>query len=153
VWLFHQHRGAYDSADADWSDIGLDDDSIEIQRMLTEWDNVALGEAVRIFTTSRVVAERLSRYNGLSGEPLYHPPPLADRLHPGDLGDYVLAVNRFDANKRPGLMVEALKHASRDVRAVVAGSGSMLAQVRRRARELRLGSRMQLPGFVEDDDL
>jgi glycosyltransferase involved in cell wall biosynthesis len=153
VWLFHQHRGAYDSADADWTDIGPDDDSIETQRMLTEWDNVALGEAVRVFTTSKVVAERLSRYNGLSGEPLYHPPPLADRLRPGSFGDYVLAVNRFDANKRPGLVVEALHHASRDVRAVAAGSGSMLAQVRDRARELRLGSRIRLPGFVDDDEL
>jgi glycosyltransferase involved in cell wall biosynthesis len=153
VWLFHQHRGAYDAADAEWTDIGLDDDSIETQRMLTEWDNIALGEAVRVFTTSKVVAERLARYNGLSGEPLYHPPPLAERLRTGPFGDYVLAVSRFDANKRPGLLVEALAHAGRPVRGVGAGGGSMLAQVRDRATELGVDSRVRLPGLVADDEL
>ena len=153
VWLFHQHRGAYDAADAEWTDIGLDDDSIETQRMLTEWDNVALGEAARLFTTSKVVAERLARYNGLTGEPLYHPPPLADRLLPGPYEDYVLAVHRFDANKRPGLMVEALAHTSSRVRGVAAGGGSQLSQVRDRARLLGVGSRIELPGFVDEDEL
>jgi glycosyltransferase involved in cell wall biosynthesis len=153
VWLFHQHRGAFDASDADWTDIGLDDDSIESQRMLTEWDNVALGETARLFTTSKVVAERLARYNGLIGEPLYHPPPLAESLQPGPYGDYVLAVHRFDANKRPGLMIEALAHTSSRVRAVAAGGGLQLGQARDRARLLGLESRIQLPGFVDDDEL
>src|SRR5437660_1695885 len=29
VWLFHQHRGAYDAAEQPWSDLGLDDVSLE----------------------------------------------------------------------------------------------------------------------------
>ena len=87
VWLFHQHRGAYDAADAAWSDLGLDDGSLEVQRLLTEWDNRALGESQRLFTTSQVVADRLARYNGLRGTALYHPPPLHDLLHPGPFGD------------------------------------------------------------------
>src|SRR5947209_2600446 len=88
VWLFHQHRGAYDAADAAWSDFGLDDDALETQRLLTEWDSRALEEAVRLYTTSGVVAERLRRYNGLVGKPLYHPPPLHDSLREGPFGDY-----------------------------------------------------------------
>src|SRR3954452_20403839 len=67
VWLFHQHRGAYDAADAGWCDIGTDPSSLETQRQLVEWDNRVLDEALHVFTTSGVVADRLARYNGLSG--------------------------------------------------------------------------------------
>lgn len=155
VWLFHQHRGAYDGAEtgADWSDFGLDDDSLETQRLLTEWDNRALQEAVRVFATSGVVADRLAKYNGVAATPLHHPPPLADRLHGGDFGDYVLAVHRFDSNKRPGLVVEGLAHAPADVRAVAVGRGPLAGEVADRAKALGLTDRVDLPGFVSDDEL
>jgi glycosyltransferase involved in cell wall biosynthesis len=155
VWLFHQHRAAYDgaAAGADWSDIGFDDISLEVLRQLTEWDNVALGEAIRLFTTSRVVADRLARYNGLAGEPLHHPPPLADRLRPGRYGDYVLAVHRFEANKRPMLLVDGLAHAESGVHAVLAGRGGLREEVARRAEQLGIARRTELPGFVPDDAL
>src|SRR5205085_3696570 len=106
VWLFHQHRGAYDGADAPWSDFGSDPESLETQRLLSDWDTRALEEAERLFTTSETVADRVLRYNGLRATPLYHPPPLADRLHPGPFGDEVFTVNRLAANKRPELLVE-----------------------------------------------
>lgn len=155
VWLFHQHRAGYDGADsgADWSDLGPDDISLEVARQLTEWDNVALSEAVRLFSTSRVVADRLARYNGLTAEPLYHPPPLADRLHTGDFGDYVLAVHRFDANKRPGLVVDAVARSRAGLRAVAAGRGELLPEVREQAERLGVADRVSLPGFVPDDEL
>ena len=98
VWLFHQHRGAYDAADAAWSDLGLDDASLETQRLLAAWDTVALEEATRRFALSGVVADRLARFNGLPAEPLYPPPPLSDRLAPGSPGDEVLTVTRLEQN-------------------------------------------------------
>lgn len=154
VWLFHQHRSAYDGADAaaEWSDFGLDDGAIEEARLLTEWDNIALGEARRIYSTSRVVADRLARFNGLAATPLYHPPPLADRLGPGEFGDYVFAIQRFDQNKRPGMIADGLSRCSNRVRGISAGRGELLEQVRQRARELRVEARLQTPGFVSDDD-
>jgi glycosyltransferase involved in cell wall biosynthesis len=156
VWLFHQHRGAYDGADAgaDWSDFtGADDVTLEEHRLLTEWDNVALGEAVRLFSTSQVVADRLAIHNGLKATPLYHPPPLADQLHPGEFGDYVLAVQRFDSNKRPQLIVDGLAHAPRSIRAVSAGRGDLLDDVRRNAELAGVSDRLATPGFVPDDKL
>jgi glycosyltransferase involved in cell wall biosynthesis len=155
VWLFHQHRGAYDGADqgADWSDFGLDDAALEEQRLLAQWDSMALGEAVRLFTTSGVVADRLARYNGLAGEPLYHPPPLAERLHPGEFGDYVLAVHRFEANKRPDLLVAALPQSAAPVRAVLVGTGGLREEVAALADALGVGDRVSLPGYVTDDEL
>ncbi|NMH97408.1 glycosyltransferase family 4 protein [Pseudonocardia sp. K10HN5] len=153
VWLFHQHRGAYDAVDAGWSDIGLDDTSLEVQRQLTEWDARALGEAHRVFTTSGVVADRLARFNGLRGEPLYHPPPLHDSLHPGPFGDYVFVPTRLEANKRPELVVEAVAAARGGVRAVIAGRGGMRGDLEARAAAAGVAERVELPGFVSDDRL
>lgn len=155
VWLLHQHRGAYDGADgdADWSDLRASDIDLETARLLAEWDDTALAEASRLFATSHVVADRLARYNGLAATTLYHPPPLADRLHGGDFGDYVLAVNRFESNKRPGLIVEGLAHSGRGLRGVAVGRGELRAGVRRRAAELGVGARIDLPGFVPDEIL
>jgi glycosyltransferase involved in cell wall biosynthesis len=153
VWLFHQHRGAYDAADAAWSDFGLDDESLEAQRLLTEWDNRALGESTRLFTTSAVVADRLARYNGLRGTPLYHPPPLHDLLHPGPFGDYVFCPTRLEANKRPDRIVDAVANASSGTRAVIAGRGSLAQALREQAREHRAADRVELPGYVSDADL
>ena len=87
-------------------------DALEAQRLLVDWDDAALEEADRLFTTSHVVADRLARYNGLPAEPLYHPPPLADRLHPGDMGRYVFSALRLESNKRPERLVDALTKAT-----------------------------------------
>jgi glycosyltransferase involved in cell wall biosynthesis len=153
VWLFHQHRGAYDAADASWSDFGLDDDALETQRLLSEWDNRALEEAERLYTTSSVVAERLRRFNGLAGKPLHHPPPLQDRLRTGPFGDYVFCATRLEANKRPHLLVDGLTHATPEVRSVIAGRGELLDDLRGRVQRQDLGARVDLRGFVSDEEL
>jgi glycosyltransferase involved in cell wall biosynthesis len=152
VWLFHQHRGAYDAADAAWSDMGLDDDALERQRLLTEWDSRALEEAQRLYTTSGVVAQRLRRFNGLVGKTLYHPPPLYDRLREGPFGDYVFSATRIEANKRPHLLVDSMAHCQ-GVRSVIAGRGSFLDEIRASVERQRLGSRVELRGFVSDEEL
>jgi glycosyltransferase involved in cell wall biosynthesis len=153
VWLLHQHRGAYDAADAAWSDFGPDDGALEVQRLLSEWDNRALEEAERLYTISGVVADRLRDFNGLAAKPLYHPPPLHDRLVPGPFGDYVFCATRLDANKRPELLVDSLSHASPEVRAVVAGRGQLLDDLVARVRRQDLGDRVELRGFVPDEEL
>lgn len=151
VWLFHQHRGAYDAADASWSDFDLSDDALETQRLLTEWDAVALGEAERLFATSGVVAERLARYTGLSATPLHHPPPLAEALHTGEYGDYVFCATRLEHNKRPDRIVAALPHCS--VSAVVAGRGELRDDLLEQGRRLGVADRLELPGFIPDAEL
>ncbi len=153
VWLAHQHRGAYDGADGPWSDFGLDDDGLERQRLLTEWDIRALREARRIHTTSGVVSARLARYNGLASEPLSHPAPLWDRLHPGPFGTTVFSPLRLEGNKRPELLVEALPHVRSDTSMTLAGRGSLAEPLANRADELGVTDRLSLPGFVSDDDL
>ena len=124
-----------------------------MQRQLTQWDTVALEEARHVFTTSHVVADRLARYNGLAGEALYHPPPLADELHPGEMGDYVFTPTRLETNKRPDRIVDAMRHVRSGVRAVVAGRGSMAADLAASVERQDLGDRVELAGFVPDAEL
>jgi glycosyltransferase involved in cell wall biosynthesis len=153
VWLFHQHRAAYDGVGEGWSDFGDDDEALEDQRLLCDWDARALGEARRLFTTSAVVADRLARFNGLTAEPLYHPPPLADRLHPGAFGDYVFCVTRLEANKRPGLLVDALASVRSATRLRLAGRGSLADELAAAVRRLGVQDRVELCGFVGDEAL
>jgi len=151
VWLFHQHRGFYDGADSAWGDVGLDEASLEAQRLMAEWDSAALTEARHVFSTSAVVASRLARYCGLAAEPLYHPPPLHDRLKPGPFGDYVFCASRLERNKRPDLFVGALAHLRSSVRVSIAGTGTMADDLVASAGAR--GDRLELPGFVDDDEL
>jgi glycosyltransferase involved in cell wall biosynthesis len=99
------------------------------------------------------VAARLRRFNGLEGTPLYHPPPLHDRLHPGPFGDYVFCATRLEANKRPQLMVDGLLHAGPEVRSVIAGRGELLGELEDGVRRHDLGGRVELRGFVSDQEL
>lgn len=150
VWLFHQHRAAYDALGQDWSDFGTDDHSLAVHRELVEWDTRVLTEATHRFATSFRVADRLRRFNGLSADVLYHPPPLAAALHAGVFGDYLFCATRLEANKRPGLMVEAMAHVRPDLRLVIAGRGSLEPTLRARIRQLHLEERVTLLGFVDD---
>jgi glycosyltransferase involved in cell wall biosynthesis len=153
VWLFHQHRAAYDAIEQSFSDFGVDDESLETQRLLMEWDNRALEEAERRFTTSFEVAKRLEHFNGLDAEPLYHPPPLHDRLRPGSFGDYVFCPTRLESNKRPELMVGAAPHVGTKTRLVLAGDGSQRDALTAEARHNRRGAPVELLGFVDDAQL
>src|SRR5882672_8621703 len=154
AWILHQHRPLYDNFDlpeysAFSSQIAED---VAIRDAVVRWDTTYLGEMERIFTNSRTVADRLRRYNGLEGEPLYHPPPLAGRLHPGEFGDYVLWVGRLEANKRPGLLLQALARARCPVRVVYAGRGPLQDALRRETRDLGLEARVDFRGFVPEEE-
>lgn len=155
LWLAHQHRGAYDGLGQPWSDIGLDDASLQAHRQLVDWDTRALEECLARFTISGVVAQRLRTFNGLTATPLYQPPPLADRLRPraSGPGSHVLCPTRLEANKRPGLFLDALASMTTPIDAVLAGKGSLADELAASADRLGLGDRLQLPGFVTDDEL
>lgn len=153
VWLFHQHRGAYDLFDSPASDFDLNDEALRALETLSAWDVVALEEAKRVFTISEVVAERLLRFNGVPSSPLYHPPPLYERLREGPSESYVFVPTRLERNKRPDVVADALRYCRSDVRAVIAGTGSMRDELSERAKTDGTTERLDLPGFVSDEDL
>ena len=155
LWLAHQHRAAYDGLGQPWSDLGTDDASLEVHRQLVDWDNRALAECISRFTISGVVADRLRTFNGLDATPLYQPPPLADRIkpRPGGVGTHLLCPTRLEANKRPGLFLDALASMRTPVDAVLAGRGSLADELAASADRLGIRDRLAMPGFVSDDAL
>jgi glycosyltransferase involved in cell wall biosynthesis len=113
-------------------------------------DNEVLNESTRLFANARNTAARLARYNGLTAEPLYHPPPLATLLRSGPLGDYVLSVGRLEANKRVDLIVRALAHTDRGVRLVVVGEGPLREPLERVAAESGVADRVTWTGAIDE---
>ena len=152
-WLVHQHRAAYELAATDYSDFAHDELDVALRDRLMAIDERALGECVGRYTISRTVTERLQRYNGLDSTPLYHPPMLARRLHPGPMGDYVLSVARLEQNKRVDLAVRSVAHWPEPLRLVVVGEGSQRTRVERAAEEAGVSHRIQFLGAAPDDAL
>jgi len=124
AWIIHQHRAAYELCGTPYSDFTHTEADVGLRRRLVELDRRVLGECRRVFTNAKNTARRLETFNGVTAQPLYHPPPLADRLRAGDYGDYVLVVGRLEAVKRADLAIRAMAHVPAPLRLIVVGDGS-----------------------------
>ena len=153
TWLFHQYRAIYDLCGTPYSEFDHTEADVRLRDTLMTLDAEALSESRRLFALGRTVAGRLSRYNGLDAEPLYHPPPLAGMLKPGPFGDYILSVGRLEANKRVDLIVRSLAHVARRVRLVVVGEGPLRAQLEAAAVGAGVADRVTFTGGVSDTQL
>ena len=74
AWVLHQFRQAYDYDRTELGQFGESPEDRATRRAVERLDAVALGEARRVFATSRNVADRLQRFNGIDAEVLPHPP-------------------------------------------------------------------------------
>ena len=154
LWLLHQHRTAYDLWEHGLGDLRGQPGGEDAMRAIREADNRFIPRAGRVFTISRRVSERLAGYNGIASQPLYHPPPLAERLHCQEAEDYLLLPSRINDTKRQDLVVEALFHVRSDVRVRMVGqpdSPGYVERLRKRASELPPG-RLSFEGAVSDEE-
>ena len=95
AWVLHQFRQAYDYDGTELGQFGDSPEDRAIVRGVRRLDAVALGEARRVFATSRNVADRLQRFNGIEAELLPHPPQ-ALPYRTAESEGYVLSVGRLD---------------------------------------------------------
>ena len=153
AWLIHQHRAAYELAGTPFSDFSHTEEDVALRERIVALDRTMLGECRRLYANSANTASRVKRFNGLAAEPLYHPPRLAERLHPGESGSYVLSIGRLESVKRVDLIVRALAHAPRDVTLIVAGTGTQRASLEALALSLGLDQRVRFLGEVNDDEI
>jgi glycosyltransferase involved in cell wall biosynthesis len=153
IWLFHQHRQLYELYGTPFSPFGSEPGDGEVREIVRGADTRFIREARRVFTTSRNVAERLRRHNGIVAESLYHPPPLFRSLHCREYGDFILMPTRFEAHKRPELFVEALRLTRSKIKGVLAGRGPLEDDLRRRVRDYGLEDRIRFAGFVDQRTL
>ncbi len=153
AWLIHQYRAAYELCGTEYSDFAHTELDVGVRDNLVRLDTRMLGECRRIYANARNTAGRLSNFNGLHAEPLYHPPQLAPRLTAGPYGDYVLSVGRIESVKRVDLIINAMASVDSHVRLVVAGDGTQRTNAERVAEVAGVTDRVTFLGSVGDDDL
>jgi glycosyltransferase involved in cell wall biosynthesis len=153
AWLVHQHRAAYELCGTPYSNFEHTDQDVGVRKRLIELDTAMLGECAGLFSIARTVSARLSKYNGLVAEPLYHPPKLAEKLKAGPYGDYMLTVTRLEKVKRVDLAIDAFRHVDRPLRLLIAGDGSMRANLEAHIERQGLRDRVQLLGHIPDEKL
>jgi glycosyltransferase involved in cell wall biosynthesis len=145
VWLVHQFRQAYE---LDRTELGQFSESAgdrALRRRVQRLDEVALGEARKLFATSGNVARRLRRSTGLEAEVLPHPPQeLAYRTDGYE--PFVLSVNRLDRAKRIDLLIEAAGRQGVDV--VVVGDGPDRGRL-----ESLANGRVRFTGRISEQEL
>lgn len=153
LWLLHQYRTAYDFWDQPFSDLRHAPDGAHIRAAIHQADNALLSEHERLYTISRTVSARLLRYNGITAEPLYHPPPSADALRNIAWDDYVLFASRINGSKRQMLAIEALALTRAPVHLVFMGASDApdyYTALRARCTALGLDGRVAWRGRVTD---
>ena len=153
AWLIHQHRAAYELAGTPFSDFSHNEEDVALRERIVSLDRTMLGECLHVYANSANTAARVKRFNGLDADPLYHPPRLAARLHPGHAGSYVLSIGRLEAVKRVDLALRALAHAPREVTLTIAGAGTQASALETLAASLGLGDRVRFLGEVRDEDV
>jgi Glycosyltransferase len=152
LWLVHQHRVFYDLEKTLYDSLELTSEQEAVRDSLRAIDKRMLAGIDPRFTISHTVTERLNAFCGLSSKVLYPPSRLASNIYSGDYGDYVLYFGRLDTIKRPQLLIEALARCPSG-RAIVAGAGVQMADLGILINELGLSDRVELKGFVSDEDL
>jgi glycosyltransferase involved in cell wall biosynthesis len=145
VWLLHQFRQAYE---LDRTELGQFSESAEdraLRRRVQRLEEMALGEAGKLFATSGNVAQRLRRSTGLEAEVLPHPPQeLAYRTDAYE--PFVLSVNRLDRAKRIDLLIEAA--ARQGVEVVIVGEGPDRGRL-----ESLANGRVRFTGRISEQEL
>lgn len=153
AWLIHQYRAAYELCGTEYSDFAHTELDVGLRDTLTKLDTEMLAECRALFANARNTASRLAKFNGLSAQPLYHPPKLATRLVPGPYSDYVLSVGRIESVKRVDLIIAAMASVPSPIRLVIAGDGTQRQNAERAAALAGVSDRITFLGSVGDEDL
>lgn len=122
VWFIHHIRIFYDMWDSPYRP--FPDTALwrALREQITVADTNALAGAHRVFSNSRVVADRLSVFNGIDAEVLYPPVLAPERFRAGEYGDEIVCVCRLEHHKRQHLLVEAMAHTRTAVRLRLCGA-------------------------------
>ncbi len=151
VWLVHQLRQAYD---LDRTELGQLDESVfdhSVRQKIQAMDRVALGDARKLFATSRNVADRLRQSTGLEAQVLPHPPQdLAFRCD--SYQPFVLSVGRLDRRKRIDLLLEAATHEP-ELDLVIVGEGPDRERLEELCASRGLNGRVRFAGNVSEAKL
>jgi glycosyltransferase involved in cell wall biosynthesis len=156
LWFIHHFRGYYDFWDSPYQPMPDNPRNRALRECVMAADQVGLGEARRIFTNSKIVSNRLRRFNGLESEVLYPPIDRPERFHCVDYGDEIVYVCRLEHHKRQHLLIEAMRHVQTPVRLRLCGTGEdrpYIAGLGRMIAEFGIQDRVKLEDrWISEDE-
>jgi glycosyltransferase involved in cell wall biosynthesis len=154
IWLLNQHRPAYGPWDRPPAcDLADFPDGPMVRDAIRRADRELIPEARAIYAVSQNVAERLSRYCGITSESLYHPPANARLFRKGSVGDYLFFPSPISSVSRHLLAMEAIALCRERVCIRFAGEpGSSTQQIEyaHAVRRLKLAGRIEWLGGISD---
>jgi glycosyltransferase involved in cell wall biosynthesis len=145
VWFIHHLRGFYDLWGTRYCPVKDDAAGRALRAAIVAADNTGLSEARRVFTNSRVVFDRIRRFNGLTSEVLYPPVLRPETYHAADYGTDIVSVCRIEHHKREHLLVEAMAHTRTQVRLRLCGTSidaTYIDELRATAERLGVADRV-----------
>lgn len=146
VWVMHQYRAVYELFDA----AAATPEMASLRAHIHDFDKRVLGAVHYLFAESARVAERLQHFNGLSAEPLAHPPALAEHFRWAPPQPYIFCPSRLESLKRQDLLIEAACHLRSPVAIVIAGTGGQDERYRRMIEARGLQQRVRLIGHITE---
>jgi glycosyltransferase involved in cell wall biosynthesis len=154
VWFPHHIRIFYDLWESHYRSFPNNPEYEGLRDALHQVDRKALLEAKKIFTISKVVSNRLKKYNNLDSEILY--PPVLDpslffhRKH----NDEIICISRLEHHKRQHLLIEAMRYTKTTVKLRIcgAGSSSYIKQLKAYLSKYNLQKRVILNSYWIDEN-
>jgi len=122
LWFIHHIRTLYDLWDSPYRMVPDDAGGRAFRNRLIDLDTRAIRQARRVFTNSKVVANRLARFNGIAATPLYPPIMAPERFRNDGYGDEIVAISRVEPHKRQWLLLEAMRYVTTTVKLRICGA-------------------------------
>jgi glycosyltransferase involved in cell wall biosynthesis len=146
-WFIHHIRLFYDLWESEYCGLPNTAQTRALRDTIRRADSTALTDAHRVFANSRVVAERLRRFNGLEGEVLYPPIMHPEVFRTGTYGDEIVCISRMEGHKRQHLLIEAMRHVQTPVRlrlCGLTGNPAYLGQLERKIANHDMAQRVTI---------
>jgi glycosyltransferase involved in cell wall biosynthesis len=153
LWLLHHFRLVYDLWETPFAaDARKSTEARELRDEIVARDSEAIADIRLRYANSRNVAGRLERFNGISAEPLYHPPFAAELFFSAPAENYIFAPSRLEEAKRQELLIRAMAQVKSRTVAVLSGEGGQSEKLRALAAKLNVGDRVHFIGHVTDEE-
>jgi glycosyltransferase involved in cell wall biosynthesis len=123
-WFIHHIRIFYDLWNTDYNHLPDTTQTRALRDTIHRFDTAALSEAHKLFTNSRIVADRVKAFNGLHSEILYPPVLDASLFRADSYRDEIVCVCRMERHKRQHLLIEAMRYVATPIRLRLCGLSS-----------------------------
>lgn len=142
AWIMHQHRAVYEL----YKQQPASDELEQLRDKVNVFDKRALQRAQKLFANSVRVAQRLQEYNGLTAEPLYHPPHGAEEFYCDEPLDYFFCPSRLESLKRQDLVIRAAALMKSPAKILIGGDGGQKSYYQQLIADLGVADKVQLIG-------